>query len=153
MLFYCFHCVLYSVKFMCLCVGVPIFLMKFTIFVLWASFRFWGVLVCFCVFGFFKVVWFSYKHLHFFYKVLHFSYKHLHFFYKVVRIFFKHLLRMFANFMLILIVCAFFRFWGFLWAWNLYTFGVDTIVRWYTNTGFVGFFFTIFTLAIVLFQL
>ena len=124
---------------MCLCGGAPIFLMKFTIFVLWASFRFWGVLVCFCVFGFCKVVWFSYKHLHFFYKV--------------VRIFFKHLLRMFANFLLILIVCAFFHFWGFLWAWNLSTFSVDTIVRWYTNTGFVGFFFTIFTLAIVLFQL
>lgn len=60
---------------------------------------------------------------------------------------------MFANFLLVLIVCAFFHFWGFLWAWNLYTFGVDTIVRWYANTGFVGFFFTIFTLAIVLFQL
>lgn len=48
---------------------------------------------------------------------------------------------------------ASFLIWRFLWAWNLYTFGVDTIVRWYTNTGSVGFFFIIFTLAIVPFQL
>lgn len=88
----------------------------------------------------------------FFDKVLHFSYKHLHFFDKVVRIFFKVLLRMFTNFLSILLVCARFHFWGFLWAWNLYTFGVDTIVRWYTNTGSVGFFSSFFSLAIVHFQ-
>lgn len=142
MLFYCFIVCFTRLSLCVCCGGVPIFSLKFRIFPLWASFRFWGVLVCFCVFVFCKVVWFSYKHLHFFYKVLHFSYKHLRFFYKVVRIFFKHLLRMFANFLLILVVWAFFHFWGFLWAWNLYTFRVDTIVRWYTNTGFVGFFFT-----------
>lgn len=70
---------------MFLCGGTPIFLMKNRIFPIWASFRFWGVLVCFCVFGFCKVVRFSYKHLHFFYKVLHFSYKGLRFFDKVLR--------------------------------------------------------------------
>ena len=48
---------------------------------------------------------------------------------------------------------ASFLIWRSVWLYNLSTFMVDTIVRWYTNTGFVGFFFTIFTLAIVLFQL
>ena len=69
---------------MFLCVDTPIFLMKFTIFLFWASFRFWGFLVCFCVFVFVKVVHFSYKHLHFFDKVVRFSYKVLRNPYKVV---------------------------------------------------------------------
>ena len=139
MLFYCFIVCFTRLSLCVCCGGVPIFSLKFTIFVLWASFRFWGVLVCFCVFVFCKVVWFSYKHLHFFYKV--------------VRIFFKHLLRMFANFLLILFVCACFGFWRVIWAWNLYTFRVDTIVRWYTNTGFVGFFSQYFTVENVLLQM
>ena len=95
---------------------------------------------------------FSYKVLHFFDKVVHFSYKVLHFFDKVVRFSYKVLLRMFTNFLLILFVCAFFRFWGFLWAWNLSTFGVYTIVRWYTNTVALGFFLQYFTVEKVLLQ-
>ena len=138
---------------MFLCVRIPIFSMKFTIFPLWASFLFWSVFSSFRFFVFVKVVHFSYKHLYFFDKVLRFSYKHLRFFVKVVQIFAKVLLRMFTNFLLILLVCACFHFWGFLWAWNLSTFGVYTIVRWYANTGSVGFFSSFFTLVIVLFQL
>lgn len=137
---------------MFLCVRIPIFLMKFTIFPLWASFLFWSVFSSFRVFVFVKVVHFSYKVLHFFDKVLRFLYKHLRFFDKVVQIFAKVLLRMFTNFLLILLVWACFGFWRFLWAWNLSTFGVYTIVRWYANTTSLGFFFTIFTLAIVPFQ-
>ena len=138
---------------MFLCVRIPIFLMKNRIFPIWASFWFWGLFSRFRVFGFVKVVRNSYKHLHFFDKVLRFSYKHLRFFDKVVQIFAKVLLRMFTNFLLILLVCAFFGFWGFLWAWNLSTFKVYTIVRWYTNTVALGFFSQYFTVENVLLQM
>lgn len=137
---------------MFLCVEIPIFWLKNTILFFWASFLFWSVLIHFRFFVFVKVVHFSYKHLHFFVKVLRFLYKHLRFFAKVVQIFAKVLLRMFTNFLLILLVCAFFGFWRFLWAWNLSTFRVYTIVRWYTNTGSVGFFSQYFTVEKVLLQ-
>lgn len=137
---------------MFLCGGVPIFSLKNAILFLWASFQIRSVLIHFRVFVFVKVVRNSYKHLHFFDKVLRFSYKVLRFFDKVVQIFAKVLLRMFTNFLLILLVCACFLFWGFIWAWNLSTFGVDTIVRWYTNTAYLGFFSQYFTVENVLLQ-
>ena len=122
---------------MCLCGGVPIFLMKFTIFVLWASFRFWGVLVCFCVFGFCKVVWFSYKHLHFFYKVLHFSYKGLRFFDKVLRNYsfvFVRIVLLFTKHMVFWLLFWFGGLFGFiicqpLWLTLLFV-GIRILVLW-----------------------
>lgn len=69
---------------MFLCVEIPIFLMKFAIFVLWASFLFWSVFIHFRFFVFVKVVHFSYKHLRFFDKVVRNSYKVLRNPYKVV---------------------------------------------------------------------
>jgi len=67
-----------------LCGDTPIFLMKFAIFLLWASFLFWSVFSCFRFFVFVKVVQFSYKHLRFFDNHLHFFDKHLRNPYKVV---------------------------------------------------------------------
>ena len=137
---------------MFLCGERHIFWLKNTILFLWSCFHNWGIVRCFRFFVFVKVVWFLSKHLWFFVKGLWFFAKVVWFLSKVLRFLSKVVLRMFTNILLILSVCAFFGFWGFLWAWNLSTFRVYTIVRWYTNTGSVGFFSSFFSLAIVHFQ-
>jgi len=100
---------------MFLCVEIPIFSLKNRIFLLWASFLFWSVLICFRVFVFCKVGGFSYKHLHFFDKVGGFSYKHLRFFDKVGRNYsfvFLRIVLLFTKHMVFWLLFLFYCFFG-----------------------------------------